>query len=85
MSELRRKNSVGVVEKAHLRTDKEAYDESYERIFGKKDAVKEDTIEEEVAPEVVESSAIDVLLGFHKIGEASILKTRAFLKSKGFI
>lgn len=33
---MKRRNSLGVIERAHLRTNQEAFNEGYDRIFGTK-------------------------------------------------
>jgi len=35
--DMRRRNNLNVIEKAHLRTNQELYNENYDRIFGFKD------------------------------------------------
>ena len=34
---MKRRSSTGIIEKAHLRSNQELYDEGWERIFGRKD------------------------------------------------
>lgn len=55
-----RTNHAGVTEVASLRTDKEKYDEGWDRVFGKKEFVKQEDVPNKAA-KVIELSPEDII------------------------